>query len=97
MKISKETMSLLENVEIQPYKQSKKKTIAKIKIKRIGDTIHLQSELGLSLSLSYLEIKDLMCKLEEELILEKMTDKEFTRFKKVVDSEWMRRKYNGNK
>ena len=71
--------------------------LGKVEGRRNGDAIEFVEQIGTNIRMRIVEVSEMIRKFEEEFVLEKMTDEEFTRFKKVVDSEWMRRKYNGNK
>ena len=71
--------------------------LGKVEGRRNGDAIEFVEQIGTNIRMRIAEISEMIRKFEEEFVLEKMTNEEFTRFKKVVDSEWMRRKYNGNK
>lgn len=70
--------------------------LGKVEGRRNGDVIEFVEQIGTNIRMWIVEVSEMIRKFEEEFVLEKMTDEEFTRFKKVVDSEWMRRKYNGN-
>jgi hypothetical protein len=71
--------------------------LGKVEGRRNGDAIEFVEQIGTNICMRIVEVSEMIRKFEEEFVLEKMTNEEFTRFKKVVDSEWMRRKYNGNK
>ena len=71
--------------------------LGKVEGRRNGDAIEFVEQIGTNIRMRIVEVSEMIRKFEEEFVLEKMTNEEFTRFKKVVDSEWMRRKYNGNK
>ena len=71
--------------------------LGKVEGRRNGDAIEFVEQIGTNIRMRIVEVSEMIRKFEEEFVLEKMTNEEFARFKKVVDSEWMRRKYNGNK
>ena len=70
--------------------------VAEIKAVRDGDVVKIYVTSGLRAETKIMNIQEMILQFEEKLVLEKMTKKEFLRFKDVVDSEWMRRKFNGN-
>ena len=76
--------------------QENEAKVAELKAVRDGDFIKIYVTNCSRIEMKLVEVREMILKFEEKLILEKMTDEEYTRFKKVVDSEWMRRKYNGN-
>ena len=65
--------------------------IGKTTVKREGDTIRFFTTIGFFPSIQAVEVSELLHKMQEKLILEKLTDEEFRRFKKVVDSEYKMR------
>jgi hypothetical protein len=77
--------------------EAKGDKLGKVEGRRNGDAIEFVEQIGTNIRMRIVEVLEMIRKFEEEFVLEKMTNEEFTRFKKVVDSEWMRRKYNGNK
>lgn len=76
--------------------QENEAKVAELKVIRDGDVIKIYVTNCSRIELKLMEVKEMISKLEEKLVLEKMTNEEFKRFKEVVDSEWMRRKFNGD-
>lgn len=70
--------------------------LGKVEGRRNGDVIEFVEQIGTNICMRIMEVSEMIRKFEEEFVLEKMTNEEFKRFKEVVDSEWMRRKFNGD-
>jgi desulfoferrodoxin (superoxide reductase-like protein) len=81
-------------IENSDEKQERK--VGKIEVKRNGDKVEFVTQCGVNIIMEYMEVSRMIKEFQEKLLLEKLTDEEFKRFKDVVDSEWMRRKFNGN-
>lgn len=78
--------------------QTAKQKVAQLEVKRTGDKIEIFTLINpFNCSIQMLEVQDLMYKMEEKLFLEKLTDKEFARLKKVIDAENLRRLKNVRK